>query len=103
MESRITKNVTYKAYVEACKNVHRYYKRGYYPPTKFEDKYTEALTLYRNFLDGLGYRMPKQKYKYSLKDKTTWRYLDVRFDRNDKANNSDNLNVVSIQNNDYKY
>jgi hypothetical protein len=57
-----------------------------------------ALKQYCDYLDSLGYTLPKPRYKYSENDKTTWRYLPSYF----RQDHDGHIKVVEIVNYDFR-
>jgi hypothetical protein len=100
MDKRIINSSAYKGYVKSTIEVHKYLKNGICPPNDVDKEYKSAIYLYEQFLDDNGYKMPVQKYPYSIEDKTTWKFIDVKI-TGDRHN--DTLKSKSVLNPDYRY
>ncbi len=67
----------FEEYEEAAKESSQYFKIGKSEPKHVASRFKEALISLRDHLDDIGIKMPRAKYQFDMKDKSTWKYKDV--------------------------
>lgn len=69
-------------YICASKEIAAFYKTDLDEPVEVSNRYKSALDNLRNYLDGIGMKMPAPIYPIDIEDKKTWKYLTVRLTGN---------------------
>jgi len=87
----------HKDYETAAKEVSEYFKLNILPPKEVRDKHKLALQNLRDYLDKHKKYMPIAKYDFDMRNKKTWKFLDV------KLNTKGDIYLYSIRNPEFFY